>query len=267
MLGTSRGSTTTQQPSTKVIGFNEILENTEWQKQYIKKERDAPITATARNVGFAGFTLAGALVFILFASQIITGIAAFILTAATGIGGYIGIRWLKAMDPVIKQKTKNTRLKWLMEDARNNAIYQLENLIIDKKRRLENARSARDKMQALVQKLRDKINPKNKGNPNYEKKVLMLEKVETASDKMALNIDKGAKAFEDFKRKVYEYKDMDSFTSLAGEAMAMFSSTGGKELEEMLSLEAFDSIETNFNEAIISIENSAHDYEIDNEGI
>lgn len=260
------GDTTTEYKSTGSL-FSKILENTDRQKKLITQERDAPITTTARNLGFAGLSIAGLLLFILFASQIITGIAALVLTVGVAVSGFFGIRWLKTMDPLIRQKTKNTKLKWMMDEARKNAIYQLENLIIDKKQRLVNARLARNKMEALVQKMRDKINPKNKGSRNYEKKVVMLKKVEDANTKMESNIDKGANAFADFKIKVAEYKDMDSFAELAGAAMSMFSSSGGKELEDMLSLEAFDSIESNFNEAIISIENSAHDYEIDNEVI
>lgn len=248
-------------------GFQEILENTEKQKILIRNEQDKPVTSTSRNLVFAGLSGVSALTFIMFATQIITGIAALVLTVGVAAGGFYGIRFLKKMDPLIRQKTKNAQMKWMMQEARKNSIEQLQNLAISKKQRLESARKSRDKMKALVQQMKDKINPKNAGTPNHTKKTEMLKKVEEACISMSNNIDKGANAYQEFKKKVQEYQDMDSFANLAGEAMAMFSSSGGRELEEMLSLEAFNSIELDFNEAIISIESSAHDYAVDNEGI
>jgi hypothetical protein len=251
---------------TETTSFQDILENTERQKTHIQKTQDKPITATARNLTFGGLSIGGGLMFIMFATQIITGIAAVVLTAVVGIGGFYGIRFLKKMDPLIQQKTKNSAMKWMMEEARKNSIEQLQNLALSKAERLNTARESRNKMKALVMKMKDKIKPENEGSSNHTKKVEMLKRVQDACAQMSKNIDKGAKAHSDFVIKVQEYKDMDSFAEMAGEAMQMFSSSGAETLDEMLSLEAFDSIETDFNEAIISIESSAHDYAIDNEG-
>ena len=243
--------------------FGQILESNKNEMTQIQEFKKAPISVKPRNIAFGGMVLGSGLLFILFASQIITGMFALILTVGTAVGGYYGLRFLKSMDPLIQQKTKNAKLKWMVREARKNAVYQLDNQIVLNKQRLSAARQARDKMGALVAQMESKINPANEGTPNYKRKVAMLQKVDNAYQQMRLNLDKGAKANEDFKKKVREYKDMDSFASLADEAMSLLGSSGAKELEEMLSLESFNEIEMNFNTAIVQIENSARDFEND----
>jgi hypothetical protein len=253
--------TTTAKPT----GFASILETNKSEMSRISEYRDSKITTTPRNMLFGGMTIAGLFLFMMFATQIITGILALILTVGTVVGGFFGLRFLKAMDPVIQQKTRNTKLKYMVEEARKNAIYQLDNQVLANGERLQMARTARDKMGALVEQLRSKINPANKGTNNYIKKVELLERVKSSYEQMCDNLDKGASANNDFKRKVVEYKDMDSFANLANEAMSLMGASGNKDLEEMLSLESFNHIEGNFNEAIISIENSARDFSADND--
>ena len=248
--------------------FQEILENTEKQKKLIREEQDKPITVSARNMTFAGLTVAGGLTFILFAGQIITGMAALLLTGAVTIGGFYGIRFLKSMDPLIRQKTKNAQMKWMMDEARRNSIEQLQNLALAKRQRLEDARTARNKMKAVVQKMRDKLDTsKDKNSSMYKKQENMLKTVESACIKMAENIDRGAKATKQFEEKVEEYRNMDQMSDLFGQAMSMFDRSGTRHMEEMLSLTAFDSIEEDFNEAIISIDGLTHDMAIDGETI
>ena len=56
---------------------------------------------------------------------------------------------------------------------------------------------------------------------------------------------------------------MEKFASGAAEAMALFTTSGDDKLEEILSMEAFGQIESDFNEALIEIENSASDMALD----
>lgn len=252
--------TATQNPT----NFSSILDNNKSEMSRINEYRDKKVTATPRNLAFAGMSVFGLLLFIVFATQIITGVLAIILTAATAAGGFFGLRFLKAMDPLIQQKTKNAKLKWMVEEARKNATIQLDNQVLANKGRLINARIARDKMGALVEQLRAKINPANKGTPNYEKKTQLLKRVQASYEMMCDNLEKAGAKNEEFKVKVAEYKDMDAFATLAGEAMSFMGADGNKELEQMLSLESFNQIEGNFHQAIISIENSAADYAVDN---
>ena len=250
--------------ATQTASFSNILESNKNDLAKIEEFKNAPITTKARNLAFGGMMVGGFALFVLFAAQIITGMLALVVTVGAAAGTWYGLKFLRAMDPVIQQKTKNARLKWMVEEARKNAIFQLDNQVIVNKQRLGKARDARDKMNALVMKLERKIDPKNAGTPNHTRKTEMLNKVRTAYETMAANLDKGAKANNEFKQKVKEYKDMDSFTALAGEAMSMLGASGAKELEEMLSLAAFDSIETGFDSAVSAIEHAAADYANDN---
>ena len=252
-------TTTVETPS----AFSSILESNNQSLREIKTYRDTKVTGTPRNLAFAGMALGAGLLFIIFAAQIITGMLALVLTGVTIAGGFFGLRALKTLDPLIRQKTKNFKMEQMVKEAQERAIYQLDNQVITNSQRLDNARQARDKMGAMVAQLRSSIKPENKGKPLYEKKVAMLAKVENAYDLMCANLEAGAKENKLFQEKVNEHREMHKFASLAGEAMAIFSKDGDKELENMLSLEAFSHISGNFDTAIISIENSAKDMQLD----
>jgi len=111
----------------------------------------------------------------------------------------------------------------------------------------------------LVMGMKDKINRGDASSPAISKMRDILTKVEAAYETVLLNLDKAKVANEEFEQKVQEYKDLDSFSQMAGEAMSVFDSSSNAKLEEMLSLEAFKHIDSEFNTAIISIENSARD--------
>lgn len=253
--------TVTQAPST---GFSEILSENKNAISKIKNFEAQPITTKARNLAFAGLTV-GSVAFIgLFAAQIISGIAALIATFAFAGSMFFGIRFLRAMDPVIRQKTKNLVLNSMYSEARKNAVAQLDNQVITNAARLKNARHARDKMGALVQKLESAVSSTDPSNSYYKQKKDMLDRVEKAYIMFKTNTDKAAKANQVFETKVKEYKDMERFAQIAGEALSLFDKSGNK-LEDMLSLAAFEQIEEDFNSAIISIENTANDMALDSD--
>lgn len=240
-------------------GFASILSGNKEKMAEITAYENKPVTATKRNLLFAGGTIVGLLILSLFVLQIIKGAIAFGVVAVVGVGAFFGLRFLKAADPLIRQKTKNYVLKQMVEEARKNAVIQLENQILTNRKRLEQGRDARNKMGGLVEKLKGKINPKNEGKPTYEKKVQMLERVQNAYNQICINMQKAKKADVAFAEKVAEYKDMDSFASIANEAMQMFSDSDNQGLEEMLSLAAFEHIEDEFNVALVEIENKTFD--------
>ena len=88
-----------------------------------------------------------------------------------------------------------------------------------------------------------------------------MANIEKAYESVKANLEKAKVANQQFEQKVRDYKDLEEFSNIAGEAMAMFSEGNDAKLQEMLSLEAFKEIDNNFNSAIISIENSARDME------
>lgn len=241
-----------------ITGFSTILDGNKSKMASIEKYKNTKLTNTPRNVIFAGITIVGLLMFIVFATQIITGMFALILTGVTVVGGFIGLRWLKAMDPVIRQKTRNAQLKFMIDEAKAEAIYQLDNQVIANGRRLAEAKQARDKMGALVATLKKKINPEKVGTAIHTKKTESLAKVQLAYDNLKEGLRKSYEVDEAFKVKVAEYRDMDAFSNLANEALALLD-TGDDELEEMLSLAAFDSIDSSFNESMIALENTTED--------
>ncbi len=247
-----------------VEGFSSILTNNKNELQRIKDYEKTPISAKVRNVAFAGITLSSIVIFGLFATTIIHGVFALAVTGIFCVGSFLGIRFMRAMDPLIQQKTKNFKIEAMIKEARKHAIAQLNNQIIDNQNRLSSARISRDKMGALVEKLKGQINEDNVGTPMYEKKTAILERVATSYNKIIENVEKAAVSFKNFEHKVSEYKEMEAFATLANEAMSFFDNSGAGKLDEMLSLAAFEQIETEFNGALISIENSARDMELDN---
>lgn len=244
-------------------GFSAILENNKAEMIKIDEFKNQKITAFKRNVIFAGLGLCVFVFFILFATQILSGVLALLATVVFALGAFFGIRFLKAADPLIRQKTKNLILKKMVEEARKNAVQQLDNQVLENTKRLGHARAARDKMGAAVQNLKSKINPANEGTPIYEKKMEMLKRVEAAYLQIKGMLEKGAAANKKFEQKVIQYKDMESFASDVQEAMSFFENSGGMQLEEMLSLEAFGHIEEEFNVALVSIENKTQDMKLE----
>ena len=246
-------------------GFSKVLQGNADAMKKIDEFKNKAISAVPRNVIFACICLGSFVLFMLFASQILSGIVAMVAVVVTGVGGFFGLRALKMADPLIKQKMKNKVLDEMIKEARRNATRQLDNQVIENARRLARAESARDKMGALVMSLKAKINPKNEGKPIYQRKMKMLKTVEAAYEQVKTMLERGRKANREFEQKVLEYKDMESFTDDVQVAMSLFQETGGSKLDDMLSLEAFTHIEREFNEALVSIENQTADMAIESE--
>lgn len=251
---------TTQQPT----GFASILQENDTKMRSIKAYEKAQISTKARNIAFAGMTLGTMFILGLFAVQIIQGVFSLVVAGAFCIGSYFGLRFLKSMDPLIKQKTKNFKIEQMVKEARIHSIAQLDNQVLKNHKRLQTAREARDQMGALVEGLRSKIDPANVGKAMHTKKTELLNRVKTSYDKIVVNVDKAAATNKIFEEKVKDYKEMDAFAELANAAMSCIGSAGVDKLDEMLSLSAFEQIETDFNSSLISIENSARDMAIDN---
>ena len=168
------------------------------------------------------------------------------------------------MDPLIRQKTKNFAIEKMIKEAQEHASAQLDNQVIQNCERLGRARASRDKMGALVEKLKSNIKPENVGKPMHTKKTEMLERVKKSYDIVITNVETAAKANKLFEEKVRDYKDMESFATIMGQALSCVGDSSNK-LDEMLSMAAFEQIDTDFSTALISIENSARDMQLDNE--
>jgi len=246
-------------------GFGAVLAQNKEETNKIKAYEKAPITTIKRNV-IAGSLVAGGLVFTtVFAMQIISGIIALFATVLFGVGGFMGIRFLRQADPLIQQKTRNLIVKKMIEEARKNSVYQLKNQVLKNTERLKRGRSARDKIGGMISGLKSGINPENKGKSIYEKKVKMLEVVEEAYKQVKENLTKAAQANKQFEEKVSEYEDMEKYTQQFEQIIDALGDTGGMDIDEMMSLAAFEHIEGNFDNALTAIENKASDMKLDME--
>ena len=231
----------------------------------IEEFRNEKLGTGKRNLIFAGMFVGGLFLTGLFALQIISGLFALICTVGTGVGAWYGIKYLKAMDPVIRQKWKNKALDMMVKEARENAIRQLDNHVLENTERLAKARNSRDKMGGLVEKLKAKLAQTDPSASTYERKKQMLDRVENAYEQIKTCLEKAARANQEFEQKVRDYKELDAFNQMANSAMSIFDEVGGTNLREMLSLEAFESIEDSFHTSLIAIENNAADMTLDSE--
>ena len=249
--------------TTEAFSTSTLLDSNKADRQAIKEYKNSPITGKTRNIVFAGMTVGVSLMFIMFAAQIITGVFALILTVGTAVGGYLGLRTLKTLDPLIQQKVKNAKLAWMIEEAQKNSIAQLNNTVLANAQKLANGREATIKVKAQLRALKGKLGTDTE-SANYKRKMETINTVETAYKQMVETVDRIALMDKEFKKKVQDYCDMKDFADAAGNIMKLISSNTDSELDEMLSLEAFDSIESEFNEAVSTIESAAHYAAIDN---
>ncbi|MDH5182289.1 MAG: hypothetical protein OEX12_00230 [Gammaproteobacteria bacterium] len=241
-------------------GFSSILSNNRERMDEISTLKNSKVTGKARNVGFGIILIGILLMFIVFAAQIITGMFALVLTLVVSVGGFLGLRWLKTMDPLIRQKTLNMRLEKMIGEARERAMEQLQNQVMKNADRLANAKEAIIKVGALINKMESKINPADAGSAKHTKKLKMKAKIEEAHDAMKQNYVAAQDADLAFKAKVHEYREMDEFADIVSDAQSIMNSAADGELEELLSLEAFGQIETNFHTAVSSLEASALEF-------
>lgn len=245
-----------------VAGFGALLTNNKNELQRIDDFKRLPISVTPRNALFGTTVVGTGIVFVMFAGQILTGVAALAATGVVCVGGYFSWKFLGQMDPVFAQKAKNLKVRLMFEEARTNAVNQLESQVITNADRLVRARDSRNKIGAMVDSLKGHINPAKAGTDNHTRKTQMVERVEEAYLMVVDNLVKAAEANNDFKEKVIEYKDMDKFTSAAN-AVLIALGDQDDDLAEMLSLESFNEIEDNFHTALVSIENKAADMKLD----
>lgn len=243
-------------------GFTTVVEETNNKMQSIEAFRNKPISGTPQKIGFFVLVTAGLLLASMFVLQILTGVFALVVAGIATVALWFGWNFVRKLDPLIQQKTKNMVLNRMIEEARRNAKAQLDNQVIDRHNKLAAAKVARDKMGALVKSMKDKLEATDPSSSSFAKMTGILATIEKAYATVLTNLDMAAKSNKEFENKVQEYKDLDDFTTMAGDAMAVFDSTSGSKLQDMLSLEAFKHIDFEFNTAITTIENSARDLEL-----
>ena len=115
------------------------------------------MSGTKRNVASMGISLCLLCLIGMFAFQIISGISAIIFTVIAGLGGWYGIKIVRQLDPVFQQKLKNKKLEMMVSEAKEKAIFQLDNQVVENQQRLGDARKARDAMGAQIGMLQGQV--------------------------------------------------------------------------------------------------------------
>ncbi|MEZ8028363.1 hypothetical protein [Enterovibrio norvegicus] len=248
----------------KTLNVSALVQDSNNRIANIKREQNSSVKSTARNLGFAGFALVGLLLLGTIVLQIITGAIALLVGFGAVALMLYAYRYLKMADPMIKQKMRNHVLKKMIEEAKNHKLETLSNMVIESGNRLKSARVARDQMGGFVNKINARVKESNQDSSHFDRKVEMAEKVEAAYEMVKLNVERAAHAHQSLEVKVRDYKEMAEFSDMVGDALKFANDSNGTKLEEMLGMEAFAVIEQDFHQAMVSVENSVADYDIDN---
>jgi len=242
-------------------GFSTILQKNKDDINQIKTFQNMPVTTKARNIAFTSIVV-GSLFFTgLFALQIIQGLFALVMVGCLGVGSFFSLRFLKAMDPAIQQKTRNYRIKVMTEEARKNSISQLDNQVLLKNDQLKAARKSRDNIGAMLKGIESEFRKSDPTSQYHSQKEQLYNTVKTAYEKVVVNVEKAKCDIDEFTEKVNEFKKMEKFSKLINKTLSALGSTN-VDLDSILSLAAFEQIEDNFNNALVGIENASRDLEV-----
>ena len=244
------------------MDFNKIVQDNQSRVQEIIAYKNKPISKYAQPVAFVGGSLVLVAVTGLFLLQVIQGALALGVTAVTVAGLFYFVKIIKEANPLIQQKIKNKRIELMMREAREHGIEQLQNKILEDTTSLKQKKESRDKLGASLEVLRTQVDRTKEGSDLRANMQKQLEKLEPAYEQMKKIIKNQEKQLELYEEKVKEAKQLDEFNKVASEFMDTFESTADTKLEEMLSLESFAAIETEFSKNSIAIENLIADMEV-----
>jgi len=235
----------------KDIGFD-IAGAESKQKQRIAEIKNLgnPVSAKPQALAFVGVLLLGFFIIGMIGMQIITGAVAMVVAALAASFLFYGFRIMRKMDPLFKQKLNNELMKRMTEEAKKHKIETLDNMVLSSKERLDARYEAIKKLKGYKLTLEDKIKP---DDPNLAKKQEGLNVVITALENSGANYEKAKQMHSDLKDKVASYKDMHEFSEVMND-VTQFINGSESELEEMLSLAAFNEIDKDFNMALAAID-------------
>lgn len=252
--------TITAKPNT--ISFGNILKEGENQVAKLESLKNEKVSNVKRNAVFALGIVGGLFLIGMMAANIIAGMAALIVAGIGGTALLWGYRAVRTYDPLIRQKMLNDVYNRQIEEARENSIAQLGRAVISSGERLDAARKARDDIGGRLEKLRVQAESKADDTGHY---LRTYKTVKSAYEQIRENVDKAAEAHVKFSKRVEMYSERYEFAKSAGEIMDLMGSSGIDATTEMLTAAAFEEIDTEFNTALVAIENLAHDNKLDQE--
>lgn len=196
------------------------------------------------------------LLFLLFASQIITGVFAFILTAAACIGVPLAWKYIKSRESYYLEKWRLAELEDLITLTRENSITSLKRKVIDDANSIKRAEQAFVEVSAIKNNVVKYYRDFDKEHRLYQQVQDMYDGVLQAFDLFKQNLELSIQAHEDFKKEVEVYEKFDKFSRSVNNFMSLINKDND-ELKKQLTLEAFDSIDENFNRSMAQMDQCA----------
>lgn len=242
------------------LDFQDVFNQSKNKIAEIQSERDKKVTSLGRNLTFGGLGFLMVLFIGAIGLQLITGVIAIFVTVVFGLLSFFLLKHARKLDPLIAQKVKNYVLEQQLKEAQENNIIQLQNILLARKNKLDLGYKARTEMKGYLNKLKMKLDNSDSSDMYYNQKVELYKKVELACKNNGEVLKKAKASLEQFEKKVHHYKDMTEFTKIANKAM---SALDNDHLEEMLSLEAFSTIETDFCNAMAELDTSIEMTDVD----
>jgi len=235
---------------------NSLTKIEEKYKNEIEKLRNP--SKWKRIVIFGGLTISMVLLASLVANQIITGSIALIVALLAGGFTWFGIKVLKQLDPVIQKKLNNMKIKALIEEAQKQTIETITNYVIALDEYLRYVRELRNKVDAMLIDYKKKF---QNVNDNYLKKEYsnMINKLNKVSEAISTIEEKSKEKKEEFEKKLKIAQEKYEFTKKTKDIVAFLEANNDNVLDEMLVDTSLKTIENEFNEITVAVENLARD--------
>lgn len=228
----------------------------------VKSLRDKPIKASTQFILAIGAFIFGLLALGLFILEIVKGILALILLVTTAVVGFVFIKAIYESGPAIQQKIRNRKMAMMMKEARVYAIEQLQNEVLRKTSILEDKKKNRDRLGAMVAKMKSTISQEPANSKIAEKMSTNLTSFEANYNKYCSYITQQKQVITQYEQEVANAKKLDEFNTVASEFMSLMTETTDSKLEEMLSVASFAAIEDAFEHNTIAMNNVMADLEM-----
>lgn len=177
-----------------------------------------------------------------------------------GLLAVLGIGALQAL-PWIGQRWENKLLSLRKAEARANPIEQLQNFLIEKRRRVGDFKGAVNQIGTQIRSLSDMVEDRKRAKPGYDasKQEKSLDAMRKAHGQLVAKYQRAEQAVQDLENVIEDKKFEWQFGNAGRAAIASLNATSGQELlDEMLAGEAFSSVRDNFNQVFAELELEAN---------
>lgn len=245
-----------------MTSVNSIFKQSQDKIEQLKKDAEKPVGVMKQNLIFYGGVFFLMIFVMLFAAKIIQGMLALMLLVVVLPTAFYLVKMVKASDPLIRQKLKNEILKRQIDEATENAIYQLKNAVIDQGKELDQSRTQRNKVKAKLKQLEDQVSEmketRGEDSSAYKSTYDILLVVRKSCKNVEKLVDLKGKKFKKFKEQVEESEEKWKISLLAKDVISLTGSIEDN-LTDILNQTAFDAIDTEFNNDIAQLEGSVSD--------